>query len=512
MSIDPASLQKDLETAQQECNTLREELNTAHNENTTLANENTYVRKKIAALQQQLDEQHKDYTRLESELYQQNQEVERLKKENAAYLKNKRETEKKMREEATAFEKDRLVWQDRETDRQEREAELQEQVKALQATVGVLAQQNEQFHKLGHIDSNGDAINSSKPSPATELAQINANRDAKKALATIKERDQLIKQLRDDVLHANQEVTKKTSENEKNQADIEQLKNELEQVKTVNQSLMEENEVFQSLLHEKTIKGEFMLNPIMQYNDHDTRSENKEPTANGIKANNDLAAELHRASGGNGSFGEDVQKESDRSDIEKLESKNAELEEKVAKVEKANKALQLYIDKILNRIVETPGAEHILAINGPAPSASPTTTTFGHSRTFSSGPALATPPPESKKLERRKTMSGALTSSEVPFKIKTGVHKVSMDEQGDQLSPLPSSPTSRVANYGEDGGFVRPLADPPKRNRRNSASSSQKRWSLLGNWVLGAKATEEKKKEDPALRPIILVQEKERRA
>ena len=64
-----------------------------------MANENTYVRKKIAALQQQLDEQHKAYTRLESELYQQNQEVERLKKENAGYMKNKRETEKKMREE-----------------------------------------------------------------------------------------------------------------------------------------------------------------------------------------------------------------------------------------------------------------------------------------------------------------------------------------------------------------------------------------------------------------------------
>jgi len=166
-------------------------------------------------------------------------------------------------------------------------------VKALQATIGVLAQQNEQLHKPGQIDSNGtisiesirysvvfyniftdscltflphlgDVINSSKPSPATELAQFNANRDAKKALASIKERDQLIKQLRDDVLHANQEVTKKTSENEKNQADIEQLKNELEQVKNVNLSLMEENEVFQSLLHEKTIKGEFMLNPIMQ--------------------------------------------------------------------------------------------------------------------------------------------------------------------------------------------------------------------------------------------------------
>jgi hypothetical protein len=47
---------------------------------------------------------------------------------------------------------------------------------------------------------------------------------------------------------------------------IQQLENELSQVKHMNQSLMEENESFQRLMFEKTMKGEFMLNPVMQVN------------------------------------------------------------------------------------------------------------------------------------------------------------------------------------------------------------------------------------------------------
>ena len=42
---------------------------------------------------------HNECVRLESELYQQGQDIERLKKENVGFLKNKREAERKLREE-----------------------------------------------------------------------------------------------------------------------------------------------------------------------------------------------------------------------------------------------------------------------------------------------------------------------------------------------------------------------------------------------------------------------------
>lgn len=45
---------------------------------------------------------------------------------------------------------------------------------------------------------------------------------------------------------------------------VEHLELEIANVKQVNRSLMEDNESYQILLHEKTISGEFMMNPIMQ--------------------------------------------------------------------------------------------------------------------------------------------------------------------------------------------------------------------------------------------------------
>ncbi|CAG8815729.1 22951_t:CDS:2, partial [Gigaspora rosea] len=100
-----------------------------------------------SSFQQEISNHHNEYARIESELYQQGQEVERLKKENVGFLKNKREVERKLREETQAFEKDRAGWQ-------LRESELTGQVKALQETINVLAQQNEAQKKNSQSSSN----------------------------------------------------------------------------------------------------------------------------------------------------------------------------------------------------------------------------------------------------------------------------------------------------------------------------------------------------------------------
>ena len=71
---------------------LREELS-------SLTDENTYFRKKVSSLQQDLVKQHNEFSRIETQLYQQGQETEKLKKENVLFLKNKREAERKLREE-----------------------------------------------------------------------------------------------------------------------------------------------------------------------------------------------------------------------------------------------------------------------------------------------------------------------------------------------------------------------------------------------------------------------------
>lgn len=96
---------------------------------------------------------------------------------------------------------------------------------------------------------------------------------------------------------------------------IEHLENEIANVKQVNRSLMEDNESYQILLHEKTMSGEFMLNPIMQNNrfgsdDYDTVDEPRRKESSSSKNGLNLAAELNLASVSSGTW-ESVQKESE---------------------------------------------------------------------------------------------------------------------------------------------------------------------------------------------------------
>ena len=53
----------------------------------------------MSSFKQEITNNHNECARIESELYERGQEVERLKKENVGFLKNKREVERKLREE-----------------------------------------------------------------------------------------------------------------------------------------------------------------------------------------------------------------------------------------------------------------------------------------------------------------------------------------------------------------------------------------------------------------------------
>ncbi|SRR6266498_164328 len=168
--------------------------------------------------------------------------------------------------------------------------------------------------------------------------------------------------------------------------------------------------------------------------------------------------------------------------------------------------MKLYIDKILSRIVETQGFEELLSSESEwkKPSvSSPVTPTTGSFPSFNNNSNLSQEN-KTKKIERRKTLSGwHFRSTSQPQNSFTSSDDKIIVEEPDQIHPLPTDRKS------ED---TITLGDAPKRvQRRNSASGTRntKRFSFL-NWVGGA-AKEEEKKEDPYMRPMILVQEKERK-
>ncbi|RCH80063.1 hypothetical protein CU097_002275, partial [Rhizopus azygosporus] len=237
------------------------------------------------------------------------------------------------------FEKDRLNWQ-------QREADLYNQIRALSIaeprTPRTPRRRSVTLSPfgLGDIEENKENSASANTLSAPKLASPSYAREAKIAQRTIKAQDKLIADLKIEL-----EKQKTMLQEHKNQVQnqslrIEHLEHEIANVKQVNRSLMEDNESYQILLHEKTMTGEFMMNPIMQKPDAtDQKQNSNSSTSNGLN----LAAELNMAS----------------------EWNQNELTEENKLLQETNRALQLYINKILMRIIDNKQLEDVLSIDQP---------------------------------------------------------------------------------------------------------------------------------------------------
>jgi hypothetical protein len=124
---------------------------------------------------------------------------------------------------------------------------------------------------------------------------------------------------------------------------LQQIEKQLLDTKMANARLMEDNESFQLLLSEKTLKGDFM-------------QESRPDTAAGLGT---LADELESAgNGGEGENGEAYKR----------------LEAELKSSRDSNKALTLYIDKIIGRLLQHEGFEHIIHDKDDLPKATMKTT------------------------------------------------------------------------------------------------------------------------------------------
>lgn len=121
---------------------------------------------------------------------------------------------------------------------------------------------------LGDIEETKETTAEIAPTlNAPKLASPSYAREAKIAQRTIKAQDKLISDLKLE-LDKQKGILQEHQNQVQNQSlKIEHLEHEIANVKQLNRSLMEDNESYQILLHEKTMNGEFMMNPIMQVNE-----------------------------------------------------------------------------------------------------------------------------------------------------------------------------------------------------------------------------------------------------
>ncbi|KAM3581429.1 hypothetical protein VKS41_006254 [Umbelopsis sp. WA50703] len=378
------SLQKQVSDLQHENMTLRDHFEEADARSKDITSQHEYLKKKYNALSQENSTYRNTQARMENQIYTLDKDLSNLRKETQQLTKTKKDAEKKLASELENFENDRVKWQ-------QREAELYNQIRTISAgngeprtprrrsiTSSSLNGMNvQQFgSSLGNISegypaapapsmstphSNGLGGNSDSP----KLAVIDSSfaREAKIASRTIKAQDKLISDLKTEVEKQKNAVQENLSQLQKQSLKMEHLEHEISNVKQLNRSLQEDNESYQMLLHEKTMNGEIMLNSFMQTSaakadtlEQDIKPQPSQSTTTGLN----LAAELNMASGPDA--WDNTTKESGESatTIKKLN-------EEVKTLQDTNRALQLYMNKILMKIVTDKQLVDVLSIDAPKP-------------------------------------------------------------------------------------------------------------------------------------------------
>ena len=262
-------------------------------------------RKQVEVLQARLDEITEEQTTAEEREYSRRSEVDGLQAEAKESARQRRELEQSHENEMTQLLNDRQAQAGRESELQSVIQRLNESLRSRDARRSSSARNEE--------------IDEASAAAASDAAESSIN-------DLIQEKNKAIENLRLELAEAHIKVAEMEHIGDGRYQDLEKA---LMDVKMQNARLREDNESFQYLLSEKTLKGDFL---------HDER-----PTGES-KGLSSLAEELE-------TFGDG---DEDTSEAYKR------LEAEVKSLRDGNKALTLYIDKIIGRILKHEGFEHII--------------------------------------------------------------------------------------------------------------------------------------------------------
>ncbi|KAI7870460.1 hypothetical protein BDF14DRAFT_95878 [Spinellus fusiger] len=293
----------------------RVQMQTHRDEYYALYKETGYLRKTVSLLKEELQDSRKVQERLESQLYAQEKETAHVSKEVQSLTRLKKETEKRLETELKNHEKDRLLWQQREIDLCNEVKRKLSMDPPPRRTRSATASNIWDKRQVINCETCGSGRLGLEGRPTLLTCQ-----DAK-----IRTQEKVILDLNMELQHEKRVACKAMATMEEQTCRIAGLEEEISGVKELNASLMEDNESYQMLLHERTLTGEMFMNV------HPTQQEHPfvpSPTS--------LAAELNKVGEG--------QWESDLS-IRKLT-------EEVKALQEANKALALYMNKILLKIID----------------------------------------------------------------------------------------------------------------------------------------------------------------
>ncbi|KAJ1719927.1 hypothetical protein LPJ53_005383 [Coemansia erecta] len=283
------------------------------------------------------------------------------------------------------------------------------------------------------------------------------------------------------------------------QRKVERLEHAARQLRELNESLREDNESYQVLVHMSTMKGGFALNNARTSLDSRTSSSNNVAAEAGAEANSsfasdeplsaglDLASELGQVlamdpgaahvPGDSESLG----RHGLPAQLAELEEQNTQLKETLRKTKyerrqlgEENKALSLYVNKILGRILSSSDGLEAVLSRDYDPKQNPLTT-------FSTpaqpprprNPAASPAPPAAQTLSPVSNRSSVSSASRRPPPITA--FSFAAPGSGDGITSVfvpPMSPTApgRSLLPGEGQKVDEPQSPPPYTRRVRSAT------------------------------------------
>ncbi|KAF3480339.1 uncharacterized protein GIQ15_05686 [Arthroderma uncinatum] len=282
--------------------------------------------KQLGVLQMRLDDAVSEQGRLEEQAHEKDSQINPLRDEIKELQKQFRDLEQKHETERGAMLTDKENQAKREEELESTIQRLKETIAQKDFRMGVDGERNMSRSPSFRNRSSPD-IENGQFAPSTSQLQRSPSRNNSKLIL---QKDKLIESLRLELAEAQIKLVEMENLGGGRQQDLER---ELLEARMANARLMEDNESYQLLLSERTLNGDFTKGDFM----HDS---NAAPASNG--ASGSLADEL-----------ESIGEGGDDNERRRLES-----ELKTSKDQ--NKALTLYIERIIGRLLQHEGFEHIL--------------------------------------------------------------------------------------------------------------------------------------------------------
>ncbi|KAK4224721.1 hypothetical protein QBC38DRAFT_370387 [Podospora fimiseda] len=287
--------------------------------------------RQVEVLQDKLDEAHKEQAKLEEKVHEQEEQIEALTNE-------KREAARQMREMENIYEAERSAMMKEKEEMGNREEEMQAVIQRLKDS---LAQRNlDEDRPTRQSLASSPSIESGSFAPPSSIQRSDSRNNSKLLL----QKDKLIESLRLELAESQIKLVESQNQGGGRLQEVERL---LMEARMANARLVEDNESYQLLLQERTLKGDFANNDFSYLGGGSASSNQDALAALEGRSGTSLADEL------SGIAENDPNPDHDPDTQRRLE---AELKS----VKDQNKALTLYINKIIERLLQHQGFEHIL--------------------------------------------------------------------------------------------------------------------------------------------------------